>query len=225
MIPSLIVAAAQIAGLDLIAIADHNSCENAGAVMKAAEGTGLRVLPGLEVQSVEGIHFLCLFSSLDDANRMQEVVYQSLPNVTVPQKQLEQQIVVDSNDEFIRFCETPISLPTMMDVDEVFNRTSDIGGMVIPSHIDRRSTGICGILGMLPDSPCYEAVEISANITPADARLRHPEVGNRPMLTNSDAHWLSAIGERWTELQMEHRTLEELRLACRGEGGRRVSNA
>lgn len=225
MIPSLIVAAAQMAGLDLIAIADHNSCENAGAVMRVAEGTGLKVLPGLEVQSVEGIHFLCLFSLLEDANKMQEIVYQSLPKVKMPEKDIEQQIIVDSNDNFIRFCEIPLSLPTMMDVDEVYARASDIGGVVIPSHIDRRSSGICGVLGMIPESPCYQAVEISANTTPDEARFDHPEIGSRPILTNSDAHWLSAIGEHWTQLYMKHRTLQELRLAFRGEGGRRVVNA
>lgn len=225
MIPSLIVAAAQMAGLDLIAIADHNSCENAGAVIEAAEGSGLRVLPGLEVQSLEGVHFLCIFDLLEAANKMQELVYSSLPRLVLPEKDIEQQIVINSQDEFIKFCEMPLSLPTSMDVDEVFERASDIGGIVVPSHIDRRSSGICGVLGMIPESPRYEAVEISANTTPDEARFEHAEIGNRPIMTNSDAHWLSAIGEHWTELYMEHRTLDELRLAFRGEAGRRVVHA
>ena len=67
MIPSLIIEAAARAGLDIIGIADHNSCENAGAVIEAAEGIGIKVLPGLEVQSLEGIHLLCLFDSIEQA--------------------------------------------------------------------------------------------------------------------------------------------------------------
>ena len=65
MIPSLIIEMALMAGLDIIGIADHNSCENAAAVMEAGAGSAVKVLPGLEVQSVEGVHFLCLFDALD----------------------------------------------------------------------------------------------------------------------------------------------------------------
>ncbi len=75
MIPSLIIEAAARAGLDIIAIADHNSCENAGAVIEAAEDSGVRVLPGLEVQSVEGVHLLCLFDEIDQAHGLQDLVY------------------------------------------------------------------------------------------------------------------------------------------------------
>ena len=50
MIHSLIIEAAVRAGLDIIGIADHNSCENAGAVIEASAGSGVKVLAGLEVQ-------------------------------------------------------------------------------------------------------------------------------------------------------------------------------
>ena len=96
---------------------------------------------------------------------------------------------------------------------------------MVPSHIDRQSTGICGVLGMLPETPDFQAVEISANISPNDARLRYPSVGSRPILQSSDAHWLSAIGEHRTTFHLEHRNVGEITLACRGEGGRRVQNA
>jgi hypothetical protein len=72
MIPPLIVAAAQMAKLDIIGIADHNCCENAGAVIEAARESGIKVLPGMEAQSVEGVHLLCLFDELEAALAMQE---------------------------------------------------------------------------------------------------------------------------------------------------------
>ncbi len=50
MIPPLIVRRAQEVGLDLIAITDHHAAENVEAVQRAAEGSGLVVLPGMEVQ-------------------------------------------------------------------------------------------------------------------------------------------------------------------------------
>jgi hypothetical protein len=217
MIPPLIVEAAKMAGLDLIAVADHNSCENAGAVIKAAEGSGIRVLPGLEVQSVEGVHLLCLFDNLEQAQAMQEFVYSSLINMAGTYKYTEEQFVVDSEGEFIGYCDKFIALPTSMDIDEVYERVTLLGGIMIPSHIDRQATGIIDVLAMIPETPDFDAFEISANITPSEA--------SKPIFQNSDAHWLAAVGQRRTILHMQHRNVSEIKMACRGESGRRVENA
>lgn len=225
MIPSLIVAAAQLAGLDLIGIADHNSCENAGAVIEAAAGSGVKVLPGMEVQSVEGVHLLCLFDETESAMEMQDAVYENLPAISGASRLFGEQMVVDSRDEFVRYCERLISLPTSMEIDEVFGRVEALGGLLVPSHIDRQSTGMCGVLGMLPETPKFLAVEVSANLTAGEARRKHPSIGALPIFHSSDAHWLTAIGERRTELRIEHRSVAEIRLACLGEGGRRVVDA
>lgn len=225
MIPSLIVEAARIAGLDIIGIADHNSCENADAVVEAARGSSVKVLPGMEVQSVEGVHLLCLFDSVEQAEQMRETVYDRLPNIAVSERQYKQQMVVDSVADFVKYVTKPISLPTSMEIDEVFERAYTLGGILIPSHIDRHETGLCGVLGMLPETPVFEAVEVSQNITTQEARAKYPSIGPLPVFHGSDAHWLSAIGERRTMLYMESRTVEEIRLACRGEGGRRVADA
>ena len=225
MIPSLIIAAAEMVGLDMIAITDHNSCENAGAVMAAAEGTGIKVIPGIEVQSIEDVHLLCLFDELDQALGLQGTVYESLPQITGARKTYDEQMMVDSNDEFLGYCERPISLPTNMGIEEIWNRVDALGGMIIPSHIDKPGTGICGVLGMLPESPSFEGVEISANISLDDARTRCMGVGSLPIFRDSDAHWLAAIGERRTRLYIEHRSVDEIRMACRGADGRRVESA
>lgn len=234
MIPSLIVEAAARAGLDIIGIADHNSCENAGAVMEAAAGTGIRVLPGLEVQSMEGIHVLCLFDRVDQAMRMQDAVYGALPAPSLfrgglgrgsGDKLFEEQMIVDSRDEFAGYCERHLSLPTSMSIDEVWDRADELGGLAIPAHIDRRGTGLCDVLGMLPDEPDFAAVEISRNTTPLEARATYASIGDRAIFCDSDSHWLSMIGESRTYLYLEHRTVAEIKLACRCESGRRVGHA
>lgn len=225
MVPSLIVEAARTAGLEIIGIADHNSCDNAEAVMEAARGSGVRVLPGLEVQSVEGIHLLCLFDTPEQALALQSVVYDRLMFVPGATKFYNEQMMVDSADEFAGYCEKPISLPTSMEIDEVHRRVVELNGVVIPSHIDRHGTGLCDVLGMLPEEPDFEAVEISRNITVEEARLKYPSIGGRAIVLSSDAHWLSAIGERRTVLHLEHRNISEIGKAFRGEDGRRVAYA
>ncbi len=51
MIPPLIVQQAIQSGLNLIAITDHNASENVPAVIAAAKGEDLTVLPGMELQN------------------------------------------------------------------------------------------------------------------------------------------------------------------------------
>jgi PHP family Zn ribbon phosphoesterase len=222
MIPPLIIAAAQMAGLDIIGIADHNSCENAAAVIEAARESGIKVLPGMEAQSVEGVHLLCLFDDLDAALELQETIYASLPDVPGAAKFVDEQFVVDAEGEFVRYCEKAISLPTSLEIEEIWERVEGLGGLCIPSHIDRSGTGICGVLGMLPEEPRFEAVEISANLTPEGARAKHPSVGSLPIVQGSDSHWLEPIGEKRTVFHLEHRSLAEIRMALKSENGRCV---
>ncbi len=234
MIPSLIVESAVRAGLDIIGIADHNSCENAGAVMEASRGSSVKVLPGLEVQSMEGVHLLCLFDTIEQANEMQESVYEALPAPSLfrggPGRGsgadvFEEQLIVDSRDEFVGYCERHLSLPTSLTIDDLWEQVESLNGILIPSHIDRKSTGLCDVLGMLPEEPDFPAVEISRNITPVEARTVYPSIGDRSIICSSDAHWLSAIGECRTTFYLEHRTVEEIRMACLGVEGRRVCHA
>lgn len=225
MIPSLIIAAAVQAGLDIIGIADHNSCENAGAVMEASAGSGVKVLAGLEAQSLEGVHLLCLFDTIEQANEMQSAIYASLPGIPPSEKTVSEQMIVDSCDEFVGYCERQLGLPTSLSIDDIWGRVDSLGGILIPSHIDRHATGLCDVLGMVPDEPSFAALEISRNLTPLEARTIYPSIGDRALLCNSDAHWLAAIGERRTTLYLKHRTVAEIAMACKGEGGRRVGHA
>ena len=63
MSPRAVVGRAREAGLDLIAVTDHNTTENAAAVIEAAAGTGLAVLPGIEMTTAEEVHILGLFEA------------------------------------------------------------------------------------------------------------------------------------------------------------------
>src|SRR5512139_2660318 len=81
MIPPLIVRQAIQLGLEIIAITDHNSAGNAAAVIEAAAGSGLTVLPGMEVQSREEVHLICLFDRVEQALGWQEQVLSALPDL------------------------------------------------------------------------------------------------------------------------------------------------
>ena len=56
MTPNNIVNMSLIKGLDVIALTDHNSCRNLPGILDCAEGTGLLVIPGMEVETSEEVH-------------------------------------------------------------------------------------------------------------------------------------------------------------------------
>jgi len=61
--PEQFVKAAIIAGLDGIAITDHNSGENIDKIKEAASGTTLTIFPGVEISVAGGIHVVALFDT------------------------------------------------------------------------------------------------------------------------------------------------------------------
>ena len=67
MTPAAIVKAAKNAGLELIAITDHNSARNCPAVAAEAEKAGIGFIPGIEVTTSEEIHCVCLLPDLGKA--------------------------------------------------------------------------------------------------------------------------------------------------------------
>ena len=58
MVPTAIVTRAKSAGIEMIAICDHNSGENALAVARAGERESISVVPGMEITTREEVHIL-----------------------------------------------------------------------------------------------------------------------------------------------------------------------
>lgn len=67
MDPWDLVGMARICGLDLIALTDHNSAKNCPAAAEAARKYGVGFIPGIEVNTSEDIHCVCLFPDVDAA--------------------------------------------------------------------------------------------------------------------------------------------------------------
>jgi predicted metal-dependent phosphoesterase TrpH len=114
MIPPLIVHEALERGILLIAITDHNASSNVPAVQKAAAGSGLTVMPGMEVQTREEVHVLCLFDTLEQMSAWQAVVDRFLPQLKgYP---LLQGGDAHRLDEFLGVNEFRIAAPTVAEI-------------------------------------------------------------------------------------------------------------
>jgi 3',5'-nucleoside bisphosphate phosphatase len=223
MLPPLIVEECLERGLQLIAVTDHNASANVAAVQQAAAGTGLVVLPGMEVQTREEVHVLCLFDALEQLLAWQETVDRSLPSLPNDPEHFGDQLVVDSTAVFIRREERLLITSTSLSIEEVFSGVNALGGLAIPAHVDRSAFGLLANLGFVPFDLPVEALEISRHLPADQAALRFPQLRGYPLIQSGDAHRLEEIlGANLFHLQAP--TLAEMRLALRGADGRQYSN-
>ena len=221
MIPPLIVQAALEKNIDLIAITDHNASANVVAVQKAAESTGLTVLPGMEVQSREEVHLLTLFQTLDALQAWQVEVDRSLPELPNQPDFFGEQFVVDETGEFLRREPRLLLTSTSFTIDQIFERVKALGGIVIPAHIDRFSCGLFPTLGLISEAWNVLALEISRQISPEKAGVTFPATRNYRLIQNGDVHRLGDfLGT--TLLNMNSPALIELCMAFKQIDGREV---
>jgi PHP family Zn ribbon phosphoesterase len=222
MSPRAVVARARELGLDLIAVTDHNTTENAGAAIEAAAGTGLAVLPGVELTTSEEVHLLGLFETGADLGPFQAEVYRNLPDLPSKMKFVDDQVLVDAEDGVSGFCPRCLFGATRFSVQEAVGLIRGHGGLVMASHIDRDSFSLVSQLGFIPPGLDLDAVEVSPRMTAAEARTAFGPLGPLPIVRFSDAHKPEEIGAATTEFLVERPTLAELRLALAGAEGRKA---
>jgi 3',5'-nucleoside bisphosphate phosphatase len=219
MIPPLIVQEALDKGVHLIAISDHNSSANVLAVQKAAQGTNLIVLPGIEIQTKEEVHILCLFDRIEQLIDFQLLIDQHMPPLSNDPEHFGEQFVVDQSGEFIRRELQLLITSVDLTIETVFEVVSELGGLAIPAHVDRKAYGLLAILGFIPTDIHVEAVEISRNQSPKEVDSKFPQISGYPVLVGGDAHRLEEIVGA-NVFFIEEPTIEEIRKALRSEDNR-----
>jgi PHP family Zn ribbon phosphoesterase len=221
MLPELIVERAQKLGLGLIAVTDHNSAENGMAVLAAARGTGITVLPGMEVQTREEVHLLCLFDTLEQAACWQKEVYVRLPPLKNSEDVFGLQVVLDAEGTVVGHNDRLLLTSTSFSVDQVVQRVHGLNGVCIPAHVDRPAYSIIANLGFVPYDLDIVGVEISPNTSAVEAREDYPQLAYYGLLAGGDAHRLGEMTSR-TTLRMAKAAVDEVSLALAGEAGRGV---
>jgi hypothetical protein len=224
MSPRNIVARARSVGLDMLAICDHNSAENACAVIRAAAAACPVALPGLEICSREEVHVLAIFEHPDAALTMQSTVYDHLSGRNAPELFGDQPVVGD-DDEILRFQDRLLIGATDLGLEWIIGEIHRLRGLAIASHIDREAFGVIGHLGFIPPSLRFDALELCSPMTAEAAAVRFPSAARFVLIRNSDAHRLEEIGAGACTYLMEAPVFGELRKALTGADGRTVCEA
>ncbi|MCF8146439.1 MAG: PHP domain-containing protein [Deltaproteobacteria bacterium] len=222
MTPCKIVKAALKKRLDIIGITDHNSAENTAAVMAAARGTGLTVIPGMEITTSEEVHIIGLFEDIDGALAMQTLVYDRLQPGENDEDLFGMQVVANEFDEVEGMNTRLLIGATRMHIDQVIDGIHHMKGLAVAAHIDREAFSVLGQLGFIPEYLNLDALEISRRMTLGQGRRLFSHIEGFPFITSSDAHDLEDIGTRPTAFRMAGSELPELGYALKGTGGRGI---
>jgi predicted metal-dependent phosphoesterase TrpH len=215
-VPTRIVAAALKKQLDAIAVCDHNASENVFPIQEAAQDSGLVVFGGMEITSREEIHVLAIFGSIEGLCAMQEVVYSHLPG-RYEGKHFGEQYIVDREDYVTGYNDHLLMGAAELSVNELVGEIHRCGGLAVPAHVDREAFSIVSQLGFIPPDLDVDALEVSFRHREGQSVL---DTGSFPVITSSDAHEPEEIGRVSTEYYISAPTVEEVRLALRGEQGR-----
>jgi PHP family Zn ribbon phosphoesterase len=221
MTPRNIAKQAKDAGLDIIAVCDHNASENSAAVRAACEKTGVKVIAGMEVTSSEEVHLIALFDNGGALKSFQGLVYENLAGKN-DEDEFGLQVIMNEDDGIEDKNRKLLIGATALTVEALVDSIHSLDGLVFASHIDRAGFGIIGQLGFIPEGLALDAVEVSPGITVTRAKNEIPGAGRYPVVTFSDAHFLNDIGRAYTVFVMENAGLPELKKALLGIEGRKV---
>lgn len=191
-----------LAGLQIMALTDHNTCRNCPAFLEAARQHGIVGVPGMELTTAEEVHMVCLFPTLEAALAFDEVI--AARRVRVPNRPeiFGNQLVMNAQDEIIGIEPDLLSNATTVTIEQSVSLAAQYGGIAYPAHIDREANGIVAVLGALPETPVFPCVELHDGTREATLRAAHCLETTR-VVVGSDAHYLWDVRDKERYLELE----------------------
>ena len=211
MSPSEIVARAVAAGIDGIALTDHQSARNTPAIAECARRAGLKCLFGMEVQTAEEVHTVALFDTTEQALALTDWVYAAMPKRVNDPETFGDQPVVTWDDDIVEMEWRILAMGCRRTIPETAAKVHELDGLYIAAHIDRPNFSVISALGAIPEPPpttnrqqpttkYFDAVELSRT---ADESLWLPKAAGYAVTRSSDAHNLDDVVRVWTEAEGE----------------------
>jgi len=206
MTPGNIVGMAAIKGLDVIAVTDHNSCKNCPAVMKLAEQFGVLAIPGMEINTSEEVHAVCLFPELSQAMAFDAYVYERLMPFPNKEEIFGKQQICNEDDEVVGT--VPYLLINSVDIsfDALWELVRSYGGVMFPAHIEKSANSLIANLGFVPPDSRFRTAELKDLKKLHEVRRNNPYLEGCRIISNSDAHYLEHINEPSLTLPVRERS-------------------
>lgn len=218
MTPANIAGMCAIKGLDVVALTDHNSSKNCPAFLAAAEEYGLLAIPGMEINTSEEVHAVCLFPTLEAAMDFDAYVYARLVKFPNKEEIFGKQQIYDADDQV---CGTEPNLlinATEISFEGLWELVRSFKGVMFPAHIDKTANSLIANLGFIPADRKFVTAEVKDLKNLHRLRRTEPYLAGCRIISNSDAHYLEHINEPGLTLQVEERSRRAVVEALRREG-------
>lgn len=208
MTPANIVGMAVVAGLNAIAVTDHNSCKHCRTVMKLGQEYGILVVPGMELCTREEVHVLCLFHQIQAAEDFGRRVRESMIAITNQPKFFGNQLIYNERDEQVGLEEILLLSASAYTFDELYDVLAVYEGVMIPAHIDKQSNSLIYQLGFIPEQSRFSCFELKQMDNLHEYRRRFPYLNECNVISNSDAHQLGQINGPDHELFVSEHSID-----------------
>ena len=196
MTPSNIAGMAALAGLNIVALTDHNSCRNCPAFFAAAKRHGIIPIAGMELTTAEDIHMVCLFEDIQKALAFNDEVDRH--RIRIPNRTdiFGDQFLMNENDEVIGEEADLLSNALDLALDDVPPLVQAFEGICFPAHVDREANGILATLGVFPPEPKFSICELHDMEKAKNLIPLHPPMQKMLLVSGSDAHYLWDIRDK-----------------------------
>jgi 3',5'-nucleoside bisphosphate phosphatase len=212
----------------MIAICDHNTAGNIGAVQQAAEDAGgtLAVLPGMEITSAEEVHVVGLFPDLSAAESVATRLRSLLPTADANYYTFfGPQPLLAADGSELGTETAALAMASPLDLSDTVSLIHSVGGLAIAAHVDRKAFGVFSQLGFFPWDAGFDGVEVSRHLDTSSIRLDEFTKRDLPVYSSSDSHFLEDLGAAAAEVCVAETTFAELALAFAGAESRSVARA
>ena len=203
MTPFNIAGMAHLAGLDVVALTDHNTCRNCPAFFAAARKYGIVPVPGMEITTAEDIHAVCLFPSLEAAMEFGSMVDGRRMKIPNNETIFGHQYVIGSDDEITGAEEFYLHAATDIMIDDLTELTAGYSGVCYPAHVDRQSNGIIAVLGTFPEDLRCKNAEFYDISKKEEYLSLYPALREKRIVVSSDAHNLWSIRDKNAFFELE----------------------
>ena len=217
MSPYNLVNMAKLLGYDIIALTDHNSCENCESAVKIGKDIGITVVPGMEICTSEEIHNVCLFPTVEKAMEFSRFIKTTMPPIKNKEKIFGEQLIMDTEDGVLGKEEILLTLASSLSIDELPDIVSEYGGVCYPAHINRSSYSIISALGDFPENLKVNAFELTPDGNEEEYRKNYPALKDKTLIRSSDAHYLQNMREAEFSLDLKENSAGALISFFKGE--------
>ena len=219
MTPGNIVGMAAIKGLDVIALTDHNSCKNCPAFLAIAEQFGVMAIPGMEINTSEEVHAVCLFPTLEQAMAFDSYVYERLMKFPNKEDVFGKQQICNEEDEVVGT--EPFLLINSADIsfDALWDLVDSYGGVMVPAHIEKAANSLIANLGFVPPDSKFQTAELKDLKKLHEVRKGNPYLEGCRIISDSDAHYLEDINEPRLTIPVKEKSVEAVIRYLKGLDG------